>query len=108
MKLLVIIVQDDDINKLIKELNNIKVGVTRLASTGGFLKKGNTTILVGAQKARVEEIKGVLKKTCNSRVELMPSIPVVSHGVLTSSDPIEVRVGGAIMFQLDIEEFNKY
>jgi uncharacterized protein YaaQ len=39
---------------------------------------------------------------------MMPSIPVIAQGIITASEPLEVRVGGAIFFQLDIEEFHKF
>lgn len=108
MKLLIIIVQDDDVNSVVTRLNQEKIGVTRLSSSGGFLRRGNTTILVGAQDDQVELIKDIIRDKCRSRVEMMPSIPVIAQGIITASEPIEVRVGGAIYFQIDIEDFQKF
>ncbi len=108
MKLLIIIVQDDDVNSVVTSLNKEKIGVTRLSSSGGFLRRGNTTILVGAQDEQVELIKDIIRDKCRSRVEMMPSIPVIAQGIITASEPIEVRVGGAIYFQIDIEDFQKF
>lgn len=108
MKLLIIIVQDDDVNSVVNRLNQEKIGVTRLSSSGGFLRRGNTTILIGAQDDQVELIKDIIREKCRSRVEMMPSIPVIAQGIITASEPIEVRVGGAIYFQVDIEEFHKF
>lgn len=108
MKLLIIIVQDDDVNRVVSRLNEEKIGVTRLSSSGGFLRRGNTTILIGAQDEQIDLIKDVIREKCRSRVEMMPSIPVIAQGIITASEPIEVRVGGAIYFQVDIEEFLKF
>lgn len=108
MKLLIIIVQDDDVNSVVNRLNQEKIGVTRLSSSGGFLRRGNTTILIGAREDQVDLIKDIIREKCRSRVEMMPSIPVIAQGIITASEPIEVRVGGAIYFQIDIEEFQKF
>ena len=108
MKLLIIIVQDDDVNSVVNRLNQEKIGVTRLSSSGGFLRRGNTTILIGAQDDQVDLIKDIIREKCRSRLEMMPSIPVIAQGIITASEPIEVRVGGAIYFQVDIEEFHKF
>ncbi len=108
MKLLIIVVQDDDVSELISRMNKNKIGVTKLASSGGFLRRGNATIIAGVEEAKVELVNEILKETCKSRVEVMPSIPVMAQGIITSSEPLEVRVGGAICFQLDVEAFNKF
>ena len=39
---------------------------------------------------------------------MMPSIPVIAQGIITASEPLEVKVGGAIYFQIDVEEFKKF
>lgn len=53
MKMLLAIVHNEDAPLLINELNEKKYFVTKLATTGGFLKKGNTTLLLG-----IEDEKG--------------------------------------------------
>lgn len=107
MKLLVIIVQDDDVHKLMKAFSKEDIRVTKLSSSGGFLRRGNTTLFVGATEDEVPKIKDILSKVCKSRTEVMPSIPVIAQGMVSSSEPIEVRVGGAVVFILDVEEFVK-
>ncbi len=39
---------------------------TKLASTGGFLKTGNTTIFVGTEKEKLEEVLEIIKKECKT------------------------------------------
>ncbi|HHX03478.1 MAG TPA: hypothetical protein GX733_04240 [Tissierellia bacterium] len=108
MKLLIIIVQDDDVAGVMSSLTREKIGATKLASSGGFLKRGNTTIIVGVEEEQVDIVKDIIREKCRSRVEMMPSIPVIAQGIITASEPLEVRVGGAIYFQLDVEEFQKF
>ena len=55
MKLLIAIVQDEDSSKLVSKMMQQGFGVTKLATTGGFLKAGNTTLLLGVDDSRVEE-----------------------------------------------------
>ncbi len=90
MKLLIAIVQDADTQKLVKELMSKKHRVTKLASTGGFLKSGNTTLLIGMEEHEMEDVMNILEKTCKSR-EAKPG----------------VNVGGATIFVLDIDEFKR-
>ena len=108
MKLLVIVVQDDDVHALVTRLNQEKIGVTRLSSSGGFLKRGNTTVLVGVDEEKLPLVQQIIKEKCESRTEMMPSIPVIAQGVIAASEPLEVKFGGAIYFQLDVEDFKKF
>lgn len=108
MKLLIIIVQDDDVQAVQSRLLEEKIGVTKLSSTGGFLKRGNTTMIVGVDDDKVELVKRIIKEKCETRIEMMPSIPVIAQGIITASEPLEVKVGGAIYFQLDVEDFKKF
>ncbi len=108
MKLLIIIVQDDDVSEVMNALTRERIGATKLASSGGFLKRGNTTIIVGIEEDQVDVVKDIIREKCRSRIEKMPSIPVIAQGIITASEPLEVRVGGAIYFQLDVEEFQKF
>lgn len=108
MKLLIIIVQDDDVHALTSKLTKEKFRVTKLSSSGGFLKRGNTTLILGVDNEQVEQVKAIISETSKSRIEMMPSIPVIAQGIITASEPLEVRVGGAVYFQIDIEDFQKY
>ena len=51
MKLVMAVVQDSDAGRLVEKLSQKKFGITKLASTGGFLK-GNTTLMIGVEEAR--------------------------------------------------------
>ncbi len=56
LKLVLAIVQDDDALDLIEELNDKGFRVTKLATTGGFLKSGNTTLMIGVEKEKVNDV----------------------------------------------------
>lgn len=63
MKLLLAIVQDKDSNRLSSEFIKTNIRATKLSSTGGFLRAGNTTFIVGIEDERVEEVLQVIKET---------------------------------------------
>lgn len=109
MKLIIAIVQDEDASRLIGQLMNDGFSVTKLATTGGFLKSGNTTILAGVEDNRVQDCLGIIEKVCKSRKQIATS-PVTMGGSsgMYASYPIEVTVGGATVFILAVDQFVKY
>ena len=109
MKLIIAIVQDEDASRLISSLMNEGFGVTKLATTGGFLKSGNTTLLVGVEDGRFQDCLGIIEKVCKSRKQIATS-PVTMGGTngMYTSYPIEVTVGGATVFVLTVDQFVKY
>ncbi|NLJ65429.1 MAG: hypothetical protein GX337_08620 [Christensenellaceae bacterium] len=108
MKLIIAIVQDEDATRLISSLMDDGFSVTKLATTGGFLKSGNTTLLIGVEDDRRPTCLGIIEKVCKSRKQIATS-PVTLGGAngMYAPYPIEVTVGGATVFVLDIEEFLK-
>ena len=108
MKLIVAIVQDEDASRLVSSLMNEGYGVTKLATTGGFLRAGNTTLLVGVEDDRFEGAMGVIEKVCKSRKQIAtsPSPAAGASGVYVPY-PIEVMVGGATVFVLSVDQFIK-
>lgn len=109
MKLIIAIVQDEDASRLISTLMNEGYSVTKLATTGGFLRAGNTTLLLGGEDDRVKGALDVIEKVCKSRKQIAPS-PASMVGMPGSYTPypIEVVVGGATVFVLDVEQFVKF
>ena len=74
MKLIIAIVSNDDSASLMKELIKRKYFVTKLASSGGFLKKGNTTLMIGAKAEDVEAIIKIITDFSRTRNEFV-SVP---------------------------------
>ncbi|MDP2857623.1 MAG: cyclic-di-AMP receptor [Bacillota bacterium] len=108
MKLIIAVVQDKDSMRLVEGLVDKGYRSTKLASTGGFLREGNTTLLIGVEQQQVDEVVSIIKKTCRSREQLVtPISPVGGPTDLYVPYPVEVVVGGATVFVLDVERFEK-
>jgi len=108
MKLLITVVQDEDAQKLISNLMNEGFGVTKLATTGGFLKAGNTTLLIGVDEEKLDDALDIIEKVCKSRRQMATSpSPVAGAAGMYVPYPVEVTVGGATVFVLDVEKFLK-
>ena len=109
MKLMIAIVQDEDAGRLIGELMDQNFGVTKLATTGGFLKSGNTTLLIGLNEERYEECLGLIEKVCKSRRQIASSnMPMNGASTMYAPYPIEVTVGGATIFVMSVDQFVKF
>lgn len=107
MKLVIAIIHDEDSGKLVEKLNEKDFRVTKLASTGGFLKSGNTTLLIGVEKEKVEGVLEIIRATCNTRREVTPSSTLIGEAGGFLSMPLEVTVGGATVFVVDVEQYMK-
>lgn len=108
MKLIIAIVQDEDASRLINRLMSDDYRVTKLATTGGFLRSGNTTLLIGVEDDRLQDALGIVEQTCKSRKQLATSpAPISGTSGVYMPYPIEVTVGGATIFVLDVEQFSK-
>ncbi|AJS60715.1 MULTISPECIES: cyclic-di-AMP receptor [unclassified Paenibacillus] len=109
MKLIVAIVQDKDSNRLSGELVKANFRATKLASTGGFLRAGNTTFMIGVDDNQIESVMSVINKSCKVREQLVT--PVTPMSGTTDSYlplPVEVQVGGATVFVLPVERFEHF
>ena len=109
MKLIIAIVQDEDSSRLISKLMQQGFGVTKLATTGGFLRAGNTTLLLGVNEDRMDEAIYIVESVCKSRKQMTTattSVSGIAHGEY-STYPVEVTVGGATLFVLSVDHFLK-
>jgi len=93
LKLIIAIIQDEYITKVIRTLMENKIRTTKLSSTGGFLKSGNTTLFIGVEDNKVDEVVELIKKECSSKK------------VKSGND--EITVGGANLFIMDIDNYIK-
>jgi uncharacterized protein YaaQ len=106
MKLVMSIVHNDDANRLINALTEAGYRATTISTTGGFLRQGNATIFVGADDERVPHILQLIKENCHTRRQFVnPLPPVAEPGEMYIPAPIEVQVGGATVFVLDVVQF---
>jgi len=105
MKLIMAIVNKDDSNAVSSALTKNGFSVTKLATTGGFLMSGNTTFLLGVDESRIDEAMSIIEKHSNKRSQMVPS---TTYGTSSySSFPMEVTVGGATVFVLNVERYEK-
>ena len=94
MKMVLAIINYDDSQDVISSLMKAGFSITKLATTGGFLKAGNVTILIG------------LDEHSSSRKQIMPATAELGMGFFPST-PVQVEVGGATVFVLNVERFEK-
>ena len=105
MKLVFAILSTEDAPLVNNYLTQDGFQVTKLATTVGFLKAGNTTFLIGTEEERVEEVLDILRRQSRRRIQKMPN-PNNGNGILNPY-PIEVSVGGATVFVVDVDRFEK-
>ena len=109
MRLIIAIVQDKDVGLLLEALTRENFRATKLASTGGFLREGNTTLLIGVENEREQAALGIISRTCKSRTQLItPLSPMGGPAESFVPVPVEIQVGGATAFILDVERFIKF
>ncbi|ABK62634.1 MULTISPECIES: cyclic-di-AMP receptor [Clostridium] len=108
MKLVIAVVQDNYADDLIDVITEAGHGVTKLATTGGFLKSGNTTLMIGVKKEEVEKVISIIKDVCRKRNQVIttPSPVTATTGVYVPYT-VEVEVGGATVFVVDVDQFIK-
>ena len=106
MKLILAIVSNDDSAKVAKELTRNQFFLTKLATTGGFLMAGNTTFLLGTDDNKVDQVIGIIGKYSKKRSQMVPSSTSYGAGMHTPF-PVEVQVGGATVFVMNVERFEK-
>jgi uncharacterized protein YaaQ len=108
VKLVVVVVQDKDAMRLLEALVEQGHRATKLASTGGFLREGNTTLIIGAEDQQVDAILDTIRDVCHARQRLVtPLSPVGGPADPYLPYPVEVLVGGATVFVLGVERFEK-
>jgi uncharacterized protein YaaQ len=106
MKLIMSIINSDDAGRLTASLTEAGYRATTISTTGGFLRQGNTTILVGTEDEKVPHILQLIRENCHTRIQFVnPLPPVMEPGEMYMPTPVEVQVGGATVFVLDVTAF---
>ena len=108
MKLIFAIVQNDDSKRLIRALVQHRISVTRISTTGGFLHGGNTTLMIGVDKEKVEETLDIIKSKSSTRKEFMVIPSTLPGDADSSPTPVQVTLGGATVFIVDVEQFYRF
>jgi len=109
MKMVLAVVQDKDSVRLSNALIKEGYRATKLASTGGFLRAGNTTFMIGVEDEQVNSLMTIIQANCKTREQLVS--PVSPLGGSTDAYipfPVEVQVGGAAVFVIPVERFEHF
>jgi len=107
MKLIIAVVSKDDAANVIEALRTAGFYSTKLATTGGLLQTGNTTLLIGTDK--VDDCLAIINEESKTRTEIMTSGLLDEFtGYPKQGVPAEYQVGGASVFVLDVEQFIKF
>jgi uncharacterized protein YaaQ len=108
MKLVMSIVQNDDAGRLVEALTQAGFRATTISTTGGFLRQGNATIFVGTEDEQVPHVLELIREHCHARRQYVnPLPPVMEPGEVYMAAPVDVQVGGATVFVLDILQFEQ-
>jgi len=109
MKLIMSIVNNDDVRQLVQALLTAGYQATLVSTTGGFLREGNTTILSAVEDDQVDSVLNIIQANCHTRTqEVLPLPPIAEMGEVYWPTPIEVEVGGATVFVFNIRRFEKF
>ncbi len=106
-KLLIIVASDTDADTLIGKLVQRGYPATKVSSTGGFLRRGNATIFSGVAAGDVDNVIALIRSACEARTEFLPAQALPFPESILPSEPVEVRTGGAIVFVVSVERFEK-
>ncbi|TAN33131.1 hypothetical protein EPN29_06870 [bacterium] len=108
MKLVIAVVQGEDAQRTAGALTEAGISSTRLASSGGFLQQGNVTLLIGVEDAQVQVALKIIRQNCHERSRyLTPVAPLAEPGEFFMAYPVEVQVGGATVFVVPVDSFEK-
>jgi uncharacterized protein YaaQ len=106
MKLVVAVIQGKDVDDLLSELARRSLRVTQINSAGGFLRESNVTLLLGVEEEQVPEVYAMIRQTCHTRTHYVnPLLPILEPGEYYMPNPVEVQVGGAAVFIMNMARF---
>jgi uncharacterized protein YaaQ len=105
MKLVIAVVNSHDARNLSAALIETGFRFTEMASTGGFLRQGNITLLIGVDDDQVQALMETIRQHCRTREQAMdvtpPDTRLYSHPV---AEALTVPVGGAQVFVVNVEQ----
>ncbi len=106
MKLIIAIINNDDCPSVLSELTHKGYGATKLSTSGGFLRAGNSTLLIGTDEDKVDDVIAIISEFSRKRTQMVAPTPsFMTEGFISRA--VEVTVGGATVFVVDVEKFIK-
>lgn len=107
MKMIMAVVQDIDADAAIDALIEAGYRITRIASTGGFFRQGNTTFMTGVEEDQVETVLDLVRGICQKRTRPLPVSPAAVESPGVMGGYVEVTVGGATVFVFDVVRYEQ-
>lgn len=110
-KMLLAVIQGDDYQETVDDLNRNGFFATVLSSTGGFLKKRSMTLMIGVEAHRVQAVLDILRQCAGRRQQMTYSNLSMSTGGPSPSIPmipVQMSVGGVVVFIMDLDDIQKY
>lgn len=109
MKLVLTVVHDRDKNKITETLLRNGFKFTKIGSTGGFLREGNVTLLIGVEEDQLDRVLSLIGESCKTREQFVNVLPpdAAPVGAFMPS-PVKVLVGGAVAFVMDVQRFERF
>lgn len=107
MKMIITVVQGKDAGTLTDKLVAKRYAITRINTSGGFLRESNATFLIGVEDDRVEDVVEIIRSVCKTRTRYLNPLPPMSEpgGEIYMPNPVEVQVGGATIFILTVDKY---
>lgn len=106
MKLVIAVIQDYDTDSFLKAVSAHGIGATRIASAGGFLRMGNTTVFMAVDNRQVSFVKQLLKMHCRVR-ELEIDRLIGAWDEVEITNMCSTRLGGGVAFVARISHFEQ-
>ena len=109
-KLILAILQEEDYEAAVEDLNRHQIYVTKLSSTGGFLKRRNITIMIGVEESQLDSALSILKTCAGHRQATSYAMPASGsyYPGSGSAVPVPTQIGGATVFVLDVDSMAKF
>lgn len=111
-KLLIAIIQEEDYETVVSALNKEHFYLTRLSSSGGFLRKKNYTIMMAVPEEEHDHVVQILKNTASKRRHVVRKSPLTlagAHGLEAGTHiPSEMDIGGVTLFTMPLDSIEKF
>ncbi len=104
MKMVIAIINYDDSQEVMGSLIKSGFSITKLPASGGLLKTGSVTMLIGLDESRLDECLQIIKEHSSTRKQIIPT--GLDSGLFPTA-PVEIDVGGATVFVINVERYEK-
>lgn len=108
MKFIIAIVQDYDVDRLLRTVTSAGLRATKISSTGGFLRMGNTTVIMGVEDDQLQTCYRLIEQSCRSRIEVQLDPVAAEYAEWYAAGLHEVTIGGAVVFQMNVGQFIQF